>query len=270
MDMEPRLNKTPLEIFSPVRSGSVVGAVVDQVVDLIRSGRLSKDALLPGERQLAVAMQASRRTIREAIEILEEAGVVSVEPGRAGGTRIASVWIPVSLEAGSTDLPTDELYQALEARRVVEPRVAQLAALRGTDDDFRIMRETIDLQQANQGDAWRITEGNVIFHRQLWHAAHNPDLEGAMRSIYRRLSGAFVFAVSGDGLQDAATSLIASHVETLEAVMRGRAEDVDDVMDRHLAWLEHACEAALGRARIPELPSFLVGSLDYRARDRRP
>lgn len=257
--MRSTARNAPLELFSPIQRGSAVSAVLDQVIDLIRAGRLPEGVLLPGERNLAVSMNASRRTVREAIEILEEAGVVMVAPGRAGGTRIASIWIPDSLSGGPAELPTDELYQALEARRVIEPRVVQLAALRGTDDDFRIMRETIELQLANQRDAWRMAEGNVIFHRQLWRAAHNPDLEAAMRSIYRRLSGAFLRALSGDEKAEAARSSIDLHEETLEAVMRGRPDDVEEVMDRHLAWLERSCEATLGRARIPEMPQFLVG-----------
>lgn len=257
--MRSTARNAPLELFSPIQQGSAVSSVLDQVVDLIRAGRLPEGVLLPGERQLAVATKASRRTVREAIEILEAAGVVTVAPGRAGGTRIASIWIPDSLSGGPAELPTDALYQTLEARRVVEPRVAQLAALRGTDDDFNIMRETIELQHANQHDAWRMAEGNVIFHRQLWRAAHNPDLESAMRTIYRRLSGAFLRALSGDGQSEAARTSIDSHEETLEAVMRGRPDDVEEVMDRHLAWLEQSCEVALGRARIPEMPQFLVG-----------
>ena len=246
------------ELFLPIQQGSAVSAVLDQVIDLIRAGRLPKGILLPGERQLAVAMNVSRRTVREAIDALETTGLVKVAPGRAGGGRIASIWVPDSLNGVPPELTTDELYKTLEARRVVEPRVSQLAALRGTDDDFRIMRETIELQRAIQGDAWRMAEGNVIFHRQLWRAAHNPELEAAMRSIYRRLSGAFRW-VTPDDEPSAERTSIALHEETLEAVMRGRADDVVKVMDRHLSWLERRCEAELGRARIPEIPQFLLG-----------
>jgi DNA-binding GntR family transcriptional regulator len=110
-----------------------------------------------------------------------------------------------------------------------------------------------------------MAEGNVIFHRQLWRAAHNPDLEAAMRAIYRRLSGAFLRKLSGEGRAEAARSSIGSHEETLEVVMRGRPDDVEEVMDRHLAWLERSCEAALGRARIPEMPRFLIGLEGERA-----
>ena len=80
-----------------------------------------------------------------------------------------------------------------------------------------------------------------------------------MRAVYRRLSGAFLRTLSGEGRTEAAQSSIDSHEETLEVVMRGRPDDVEEVMDRHLAWLERSCEASLGRARIPEMPQFLIG-----------
>ena len=202
-------------------------------------------------------IDVSRRTIRDALKSWRWLEWSWVAPGPAGGTRIASIWIPDWLNGRPADLTTDELYQILEARRVIEPRVVQLAALRGTDADFRIMRETIELQHANQDDAWRMTEGNTIFHRQLWRAAHNPGLEAAMRSIYSRLSGSFLVALSGDEQAESARTSIILHEETLEAVMRGRPVDIEMVMDRHLAWLELSCEAALGRARIPKIPQFL-------------
>jgi GntR family transcriptional regulator, transcriptional repressor for pyruvate dehydrogenase complex len=203
-------------------------------------------------------MKVSRRTIREAIEVLQDAGVVAVAPGPAGGTSIASIWIPDSLSKGTPFTSADEVFQVLEARRVIEPRVAQLAALRGTDEDFAIMRQTIELQSRNQHDRWKARQGNAIFHRQLWRASRNPELESAMRSIYRRLSGAFIEALDQDESSDSAGVGIQLHIETLEAIMSGRTDLTEEVMDRHLAYLERRCERAFGRARIPDIPSFLV------------
>jgi GntR family transcriptional repressor for pyruvate dehydrogenase complex len=253
----PRL-RTPATNFSPIQTDSQVDAVVDQVIDHIRSGDLPSGTLFPGERQLAVAMHVSRRTIRNALEILQDAGVVHVSPGPAGGTRVASIWIPDSLERDEGATSADEVFQVLEARRVVEPRVAQLAALRGTDDDFRVMRETIELQTANRQDRWKVNQGNVIFHRQLWRAARNPELEAAMRSIYRRLSGAFFSALEQDETSGSTDHAIGLHVSTLDAVMSGRPDLTEEAMDQHLAYLENRCEVAFGRARVPEIPGFLL------------
>jgi GntR family transcriptional regulator, transcriptional repressor for pyruvate dehydrogenase complex len=254
--------RVAIEVFTPVRTSRAVDSVVDQIVDRIRSGRIRDGELLPGERQLAAAMQISRRTVRDAIEILQDAGVVAVSPGPSGGIRVASIWVPDALTSNPDPISTAQVFEILEARRVIEPRVAQLAALRGTDTDFRVMDETIELQRANQHDRWRLNEGNALFHRQLWRAGRNHELESAMRSIYRHLSGPFHAALEQDETSDSPSIGIDLHEETLQAIMRGQPDEVEEVMDRHLAYLERRCEVAYGRARIPGIPDFLLGSGD--------
>jgi hypothetical protein len=41
--------------------------------------------------------------------------------------------------------------------------------------------------------------------------------------------------------------------------MLGDPEVVEEVMDRHLLYLERRCEAQYGRARIRGVPRFLIG-----------
>ena len=146
--------RAAVELFHPVKPERAVDAVVEQILDLIQAGRIGDQYLLPGERRLATAMAVSRRTVRDAIEILQDAGVLAVEVGGSGGTRVASIWIPESLSGEPGPRDAQDVFTALEARRVIEPRVAQLAALRGTSQDFDAMGETIELQVAHQHDWW--------------------------------------------------------------------------------------------------------------------
>jgi GntR family transcriptional regulator, transcriptional repressor for pyruvate dehydrogenase complex len=253
------MNRGLSDSFSPVHAESVVDAVLDQLIDQIRVGDLPNGTLLPGERQLAAAMRVSRRTIREAIEILQDAGVLSVTPGAGGGTRVVSPWIPDRLTADDEAPSVDEVFETLEARRVVEMRVAQLACVRATEHDLEIMRGTVELQRANRDDAWRVSQGNTIFHRQLWRACRNRHLESAMRPIYRTLSHAFFEAIEADRTSDSPDIAIELHEETLAAVASRDPDRMEAVFDRHLAYLEHRCESAYGRLRITPVPSFLLG-----------
>lgn len=252
------LARASVDWFMPVRTESMVDAVVDQIVDHIRVGRLPNGTVLPGERQLAAAMKVSRRTVREGIEVLADAGVLSVSTGAAGGTRVVSPWIPDDLTGSSDEPSISEIFETLEARRVIEMRVAQLASLRATEGDFTIMRETIELQRVNQDDRWRVAQGNAIFHRQLWRAAGNAPLESSMRSIYRRLSPAFFRALDRDQSSQSSNVGIDLHQETLDAMMLGDPHTMEQVFDRHLSYLEHTCEAVFGRRRIRPLPEFLL------------
>jgi GntR family transcriptional repressor for pyruvate dehydrogenase complex len=246
--------------FSPVQAESVVDAVLDQLIDQIQVGDLPSGTLLPGERQLAAAMGVSRRTIREAIEILQDAGVLSVTRGPGGGTRVVSPWIPDRLTAHDETPSIDEVFETLEARRAVEMRVAQLACVRATEHDLAIMRGTIELQRVNRDDALRVSQGNTIFHRQLWRASRNRHLEAAMRPIYRTLSHAFFEAIETDRGTESPDIAIELHEETLAALASRDPARMEAVFDRHLAYLEHRCEALYGRLRISPVPSFLLSA----------
>jgi GntR family transcriptional regulator, transcriptional repressor for pyruvate dehydrogenase complex len=250
--------RAQLDLFHEVKTERAVDAVVHEIVDLIQAGRLPAESLLPGERRLADAMRVSRRTIRDAIEILQDAGVLAVEPGGGGGARVATIWIPESLSAGPKSLNADETFGALEARRLIEPRVAQLAALRGSTSDFEAIRATIELQRTHKDDSWSVTQGNVLYHRLIWRAARNAELEQAMRSIYRKLSGPLYEVLRRDQDFEATDENIQLHEETLHAIMRGDPDEIDDVMDRHLQYLEQRSEAMFGRARLPSIPRFLI------------
>jgi GntR family transcriptional regulator, transcriptional repressor for pyruvate dehydrogenase complex len=261
--------RAELDLFAPIKTERTVDAVVSQILDLIQAGRLAARSLLPGERRLAEAMGVSRRTVRDAIEILEDAGVLAVEPGSAGGARVASIWIPESLSAGHEELDAEEVFSALEARRVVEPRVTQLAAVRGLTRDFEAMAETIALQDAHRNDSWQVTQGNIIFHRLIWRASRNPDLELAMRSIYRRLSGPLYYVLRDESIESTLES-IELHRETLDAMRRGNLDVVDEVMDRHLRYLEDRCERTYGRPRLPQVPGFLLGPTAHQSVQKGP
>ena len=247
-----RSSRAEVTLFSPVDVLRTVDAVVEQIADLIRVGKVHKGQLLPGERKLAVAMGVSRRTLRDALEVLGDAGVLSVVSGPGGGTRVASVWVP-DLADPQAPLETEHIFMILEARRALEPRVAQLAALRGTEQDFAAMRETIELQRSAPTDSQQYWLSNARFHRQLWRASGNRELELAMRSIYRRLQ-AVVSVVDDEPL----SVRIDLHEATLAAVIRGDPDEIEDVMDDHFAHLERLCEITYGRARIRRIPSFLV------------
>jgi DNA-binding FadR family transcriptional regulator len=249
--MSQSRSRASVALFSPVEVPRTIDAVVEQLADLIRVGKVPQGQFLPGERQLAAAMSVSRRTLRDALEILGDAGVLSVVSGPGGGTSVTSVWVP-DLSDPQAPLETEHVFMILEARRALEPRVAQLAALRGTEQDFAAMRETIELQRTAPIDSQQYWLSNARFHRQLWRASGNRELELAMRSIYRKLQA--VVSVVDEPL----SVRIDLHEATLAAVMGGNLDEIDAVMDDHFAHLERLCEITYGRARIRTIPSFLI------------
>jgi GntR family transcriptional regulator, transcriptional repressor for pyruvate dehydrogenase complex len=243
------------DLFTPVTTRRTVENVIEQIVDKLRAGLVSEGEFLPSERTLAEVMVVSRRTIREAIRILAGAGVVSVLPGASGGIRVRSIWVPGELgsEAPAV-LQADKIFEVLEARRTVEPRVAQLAGVRARDEDFASMRNAIDLQWKHRDDRRKVSQLNFLFHRQMWRAAANETLEGAMKLIYRQLDIALDMTIRTP--PDTKLS-IEIHERTLEALMRGGSEEIAEAMDEHMGYLEMICESVVGRRRLRSIPEFL-------------
>jgi DNA-binding FadR family transcriptional regulator len=247
------------KVFARVRTRKTFEDVVGQIVDLIQAGQLREGDALPGERSLATAMDVSRPTIRLAVGLLADAGVLEVSPGRGGGIRVVSMWIPDGLLEAPAEFRASVVFELLEARRTVEPRVAQLAAARGTDEHFSRMEATIELQQEVENDRLKIAQADFLFHRIMWQAAGNPALERMLTGVFEGLALAFDRLLRTDSDRAHAIDL---HTKTLAALRRGEPEQIDAVMDWHLSYLEQICEDAFQHRRIREIPSFLRSGAD--------
>ena len=124
--------------FQPLEARGTIPLVVERIVEPIRLGRLRYGDRLPSERALAQQLSVSRETVRKAVRTLVDAGVLEVTSGRGSmsGIHVRSDLIPPELLPGPARVPIGEISGVLEARRVFEPRVAQLAGLLATEDDF--------------------------------------------------------------------------------------------------------------------------------------
>lgn len=245
-------SRVSAEIFQPVRNPRTFEDVVRQIAEAIRSGILREADLLPGERLLAERMEVSRPTVRAAIGQLCKAGVLSIESGRTGGARIASIWIPQGLQLRHADsLPVDDVLRSLEARRALEPRIAQLASIRAKDEDFRAMRESIELQRQHKEDRHKALQAEERFHRIMWRAADNPVLQETMVRLFADLEVVRDMIMRDEAHMEIALDL---HEDTLRALMRGDSVTIDAAMHEHLRYTENlAAEVLDRRVRIPNV-----------------
>ena len=224
---------------------------VDRISFAITVGDLQVGDRIPSERTLAEEMGVSRPTIREAIRVLVEAGVVSVTPGPGGGMHVASDDVPATMVADNVALTVSEVAWVLEARRLFEPRVAQMAGIVGTEPDFRRMRETIDLQRQAVGDRNRTNQLDERFHIRLARATGNPTIVEMMRGLLGQLA----IAWDMDYRQPTDPERgIAAHERTLKAIMSRDPAEIDAAMDEHLSILERLWEDETGRPRLRHAP----------------
>ena len=246
--------------FVPVGPRRTFEGAVEQIAERIRLGELAAGERLPSERELAAAMQISRATLREAVRVLVDAGVVAVRPGAGGGMVVASDYVPSELVRSMSGLRLDEVAGVLEARRLIEPRVAQLAAMKASDEDFEHLARTLEAQRAlvARGDVLehedRFLQLDTQFHLRIARASGNSTIVSLMRTLFRRLEIARDLAMHEP---PTASWVIDVHERTLAAIRSADHARIDEVMDEHLAAMERAWERATERPLVRPVPDFL-------------
>jgi GntR family transcriptional repressor for pyruvate dehydrogenase complex len=247
--------------FVPVGPRRTFEGAVEQIAERIRLGELGEGDRLPAERELAAAMQISRPTLREAIRVLVDAGVLRVGTGSGRGVFVASGYVPLELLRSKSELRMDEVAGVLEARRLIEPRVAQLAAVNAREEDFAGLQSIIDANKAllAKGDVLanedRFLQLDTQFHLRIARATGNTTIVTLMRTLLRRLEIARDLAMHQPPIPD---WIIDIHERTLAAIRSADHERIERVMDEHLAAVERHWEQETERALVPRLPDFLL------------
>jgi GntR family transcriptional regulator, transcriptional repressor for pyruvate dehydrogenase complex len=242
--------------FQPLEARGTVPQVVESIVEPIRLGRLRVGDRLPSERTLAQQLRVSRETVRKAVRTLVDAGVLEVTSGKGSmsGIHVRSDLIPPELLQGAARVPIGEISGVLEARRVFEPRVAQLAGLLATEEDFAALEEIIEAQRQVAGDPQRVRDLDAPFHLALARATHNATVVALMQTLFQRLEVAKRFEIEPGEAERA----IEIHERTLAALMSRKLDAIEVAMNEHLSILERAWECESGRALPRRVPAFLL------------
>jgi GntR family transcriptional repressor for pyruvate dehydrogenase complex len=115
--------------------------IVDQIAASIREGRISAGEKLPAERALAVQFGTGRQCLREALSVLEVLGVIDVRKG--WGTFVTENAVQRLAVGPLTAEALGDPFELMEARLLLEPRVAGLAARRGDSESVRQMESLL-------------------------------------------------------------------------------------------------------------------------------
>lgn len=153
--------------------------VADKLRSLIVDGVVEQGASLPSEKELVSQLGVSRATLREALRILEAQGLIVTKTGPRGGIVVqrpgaANLTRSLSLLLQLEETPFSIL---LEARRLLEPLCANLAAQRITEQELSELETIVNQMRIDINDMSLYIQQQLTFHLNLIAAAHNHVLE---------------------------------------------------------------------------------------------
>ena len=162
---------------------SVSSYVTRRVVDLIRREGLEPGDRLPSVQELARRFSVAGPTMRESLRRLQAIGIIDIRHG--SGIYLKRRTQPIVLpNPHASRLSLKTVLDLLDARLLIEPRLAYLAAGRVTEAALRILRETLTAAAANLAGEDRLLGSlNMNFHRQVAALSGNSVLAEVVDSL---------------------------------------------------------------------------------------
>ena len=215
--------------LSPLRRRSLSDDVVDRLLEFIADGS-APERRLPVERALCEQLDVSRTTVREALSTLTHLGVVETRGnGRYGSLVGARACMASRARLRRTE--TELVDHPLEARRVLEPRIAALAAERASEDELVEIEGWLGLMERATANAQDSVSYDSAFHAAIARATGNPTLVFLINALTDALAESRDLSFR-PGFS--AKMAIEGHRAVVAALRSGDGAAAGEAMERHL------------------------------------
>ncbi len=134
-----------MDTFRPIKKQKASDLIVEEIWKMILEGKLKPGDRLPPEHTLVEKFQVSKVTLREALQTLETYGHITRKRGPGGGSIVLDIapTMGIGLLANYLSLANLTLEELMEARRLIEPVIAETAAACLSDDGARRLTELL-------------------------------------------------------------------------------------------------------------------------------
>jgi len=208
--------------------------IAERLAADVRAGRLGPGERLPSERDLARRLEVGRASVREAIAALVLRGVLETRPG--SGSFVAADALERLAPGAELTAHDAGPFDLIEARLLLEPGVAALAARRGRrDEQAERLLDAMDAAAADDDrGAWN--EGDRRFHRQLAALTANPVLLGLADEIAALMDQPLWQRLRDDSIARSGRARVhaAEHRMIYEAIVDGDAAAASFYATQHL------------------------------------
>lgn len=192
-----RKDKKMPALFVKAGQHRIFQDIVEQIQSAILDGNIPAGEKLPPERELVYMFETSRPTLREALRVLEQKGLIEIRLGVKGGAYVKAPNGELMAENLDMLIRTQSvsLIHLGEFRQGIEGLVAELAAERATTGDIAILKKLIaeakhfrDCGVERWGDFIKVDEK---IHLEIADMAGNALYSFVLHSIHSNINRYF-------------------------------------------------------------------------------
>ena len=228
-----------LEVITRKENKETINAIIGQIRDYINYKNLEPQDKLPSERMLSEKFEASRSSVREAIQKLEFYGILKSIP--QSGTFIADIG-KIAIN-GIIDeilrLGTSDFKSLVETRILIELKTVRLAATRRTEEDLVKIKSALDAYADKVLSGEDAVQEDLLFHLAIAKASGNSSINAFMLKITPEIITNFKKYHVCD--VDQSHSAIKEHEAIFEAIKKQNTQEAKQKMKEHFKILYQYC-----------------------------
>lgn len=216
-------------MFQIIERPKLYEQVVERIKDMIVQGIYKKGDLLPSEKELIEMTGVSRITVREALRLLNEAGVIETRRGKG-----SFVMVDKSQLEHRDEHPEDHrgmFLHSTDARILLEPVIVRDLAAAAADEELEKIAAALHAKK------------DADFHLAIVEASHNPILVQWYQQLNQLEAGTMVMSLVPPARQKSVAAKIAQqHQEICDALTARDGEFAYFYMKEHLKFIKSIYE----------------------------
>jgi DNA-binding FadR family transcriptional regulator len=209
--------------------------VLDRLLAAIEAGDYAPGSQLPSERELMTRFGVGRPAIREAMQTLQQMGIIRITHGERARVILPTPNAIIDQITGAmiqllSSNPRD-LHDLKEARLFFEVGLARTATQRATRESLEQLRAALVHCQEVRGDLTRFVAADMAFHRQIAAMSGNLLIAAVSQGMLDWLSRFKRELVSARGAE---RLTLEEHERIYKAIAAGDADAAAKAMSDHL------------------------------------
>ncbi len=223
-------------MFKRAKQSRVFQDVVEQIQNAIVSGKLEPGSKLPAERELKDMFDTSRGTLREALRVLEQKGLIEIKLGVSGGAIVKRINTEVMAESLALLIRSGQvsLEHLAEFRIKTEGSLVELAVQRAAPKDIRELEKLFKRAKAcyEKNDWENFLKMDEKMHTHIGTMTQNPVFQFVQKTIHDNIHLYYSEYLPMD--RDRTLENLTDFEKLIEAMKKGDARTASEIIVDHV------------------------------------
>lgn len=196
--------------ITPVSKDLLYMKVADAINNYIHENQLGPGDKIPSERVLAEQLKTGRNSVREALRVLENEGIIEVKTGRGAFVTESSAPDSIYLK-----LIKVNFMELLELKTILEQEAVRRLTRSGTPRQLEQLESLLQAIEREAAQGIYTTANDRKFHKRIWEFSGNKLLVQLVGNMIDVLDG---YESELDDPSETWLSTVPLHREMLEAI----------------------------------------------------